>query len=98
MRHVIAIAACLTALPALAAPAAETTSVSTAGLDLASVSGQRRLDMRVASAVDRLCGTPVFFTQDETAALDACRADARAQIAPQVRAAVARAGTTLASN
>lgn len=98
MRHLIAIAACLSALPAFAAPAPQTMAVSTAGLNLASVSGQRRLDQRIGFAVDQLCGTPVFFTRDETAALEACRAEARAQIAPQVRTLVARAGTTLAAN
>jgi UrcA family protein len=72
--------------------------VQTADLDLASAQGQRMLGKRLDLAVNRLCGTPVFFSRDELSALDACRADAMQAAAPQINAARSRQAVTVASN
>lgn len=72
--------------------------VQTADLDLASDVGQRRLEKRLALAMTRLCGAPIFFSRDELADLDACRADALKGAAPQIEAARAQRGMTVASS
>lgn len=95
-----AIGAATLAVPALAAPGYEQSRVrvQTADLDLATASGQRVLTQRLDMAMTRLCGTPVFFSRDEIAALDACRADALQAAAPQIDAARARQAVTVASS
>jgi UrcA family protein len=72
--------------------------VNTADLDLATADGQRTLGKRLEMAMVRLCGTPVFFTRDELADLDACRAEAMKAAAPQIDAARARQAVTVASS
>lgn len=72
-------------------------AVDTRDIDLSAPNGARILDRRVNAAVNTLCGQPVFGTRDEAAALDACRADARASAEPQVKAALASARITVAT-
>ena len=72
--------------------------VQTADLDLATAAGQRALDKRLVSAMNRLCGTPVMFTRDELADLGACSADAMKTAAPQISAARAQRAMAVASN
>ncbi len=71
--------------------------VQTADLDLASADGQRQLERRLAMAMVRLCGTPVFFSRDELAALDACKAEAATAAAAQIDAARARQAVAVAA-
>ncbi len=88
------------AAPAFASePGYETFSVRvpTADLDLATATGQARLEKRLDVAVGRLCGMPVFFTREELADLQACRDDAMKAAAPQLAAAKARQGISVAS-
>lgn len=88
------------AAPALAAnPGYERaeTRVQTADLDLASAAGQRVLERRLSVAVARVCGTPVMFSRDELAELDACRAEAMAATAPQIEAARNKRAVAVAS-
>jgi UrcA family protein len=73
-------------------------TVQIADLDLATRAGQRALDKRLTVAIDRLCGTPVLFSRDEIAALQACEADAREMAAPQMAAARAQLAMTVAAN
>ncbi len=101
MRMIVALLAAATlAAPALAGPGYEESRVrvQTADLDLSSASGQRVLTNRLEMAMTRLCGTPVFFTRDELADLDACRADAMKAAAPQIDSARSRQAVTVASN
>ncbi|WP_310497763.1 UrcA family protein [Sandarakinorhabdus sp.] len=72
-------------------------NVQTADLALGTSDGKRMLDRRLDAALVRLCGQPVFFSRDELAALDACKAQARSMADTQVQAAVARAGTQIAA-
>jgi UrcA family protein len=72
--------------------------VQTSDIDLASAQGQRTLGKRIEMAMVRLCGTPVFFTRDELADLDACRAEALKAAAPQIDAARARQAVSVASS
>jgi UrcA family protein len=71
--------------------------VQTADLDLATAAGQRTLGKRLEMAMVRLCGTPVFFTRDELADLETCRAEALKAAAPQIDAARARQAVSVAS-
>jgi UrcA family protein len=94
------VAAAFIAAPVLAEPAGYErwqVNVQTADLDLKSQAGQRKLDRRMEAALVKLCGEPVFFSRDEMADLDACKAQARAAAAPQMKAAIARAGTDIAA-
>lgn len=72
--------------------------IQTADLDLSTRGGQRALNKRLSVAIDRLCGTPVLFSRDEIAALQACEADARQMAAPQLAAARAQLAVTVAAN
>ncbi|OYQ33995.1 hypothetical protein CHU93_02735 [Sandarakinorhabdus cyanobacteriorum] len=95
-----AIVAATLAAPALAAGPEHMTGtvrVQTADLDLSTVAGQRALDRRLAMAMVRLCGTPVFFSRDELAELDACKAEASKAAAAQINAAHARQAVAVAA-
>lgn len=105
MRTVLlGIAALLAAAPAVATEQGDGKSgyeqwavkVRTADLDLATASGQRQLDARLAMALTRLCGQPVLQTPEERDDLAACRADAMAAAAPQIAAARARLAVAVA--
>jgi UrcA family protein len=102
MRITMALLAAATlAMPALAAETGYEqwqVKVQTADLDLSSASGQRALDKRLSFAITRLCGSPVLFTRDELADLDACRAEAMKAAAPQIDAARAQRAVTVAAN
>ncbi len=102
MRITMALLAAATlAMPALAAETGYEqwqVKVQTADLDLSSASGQRALDKRLSFAMTRLCGSPVLFTRDELADLDACRAEAMKAAAPQIDAARAQRALTVAAN
>jgi UrcA family protein len=101
MRMIVALLAAATlATPALAAPGYEESRVrvQTADLDLSSAPGQRLLTQRLEVAMTRLCGTPVFFSREEIADLDACRADAMKAAAPQIDSARALQGVAVASS
>lgn len=101
MRMMIAaFLAATVASPTLATPANSEQGqvmVRTGDLDLATAAGQRRLDQRIDVALIRLCGSPIIFSRDELAALDACRADALTAAAPHIKAARARLAVTVAS-
>ncbi len=71
--------------------------VQTADLDLSSSAGQRALDRRLAMAMVRLCGMPVFYSRDELAELDACKAEASKAAAAQIDAARARQAVAVAA-
>ncbi|OYZ15382.1 MAG: hypothetical protein B7Y35_04650 [Sphingomonadales bacterium 28-64-96] len=102
MRTMMALLAAATlAMPALAAETGYEqwqVKVQTADLDLSSATGQRALDKRLSLAMTRLCGSPVLFTRDELADLDACHADAMKAAAPQIDAARAQRAVTVAAN
>jgi UrcA family protein len=102
MRAMMALLAAATlAMPALAAETGYEqwqVKVKTADLDLSSATGQRALDKRLSLAMTRLCGSPVLFTRDELADLDACRADAMRAAAPQIDTARAQRAVTVAAN
>ena len=88
------------AVPALAAERGYEQAqvrVQTADLDLASTAGQRTLEKRLSLAMVRLCGSPVMFSRDELADLDACQAEAMKAAAPQVEAARAQRAVAVAS-
>lgn len=101
MKIIIAAAlAAAVATPALATqPGYERAQVTvqTADLDLSSAAGQRQLDRRIAVAVTRVCGVPVFFSRDELAALADCEARAMAATGPQIEAARARRAMAVAA-
>jgi UrcA family protein len=83
---------------ALAMPPALSTGkakISYSDLDLATARGQVRLQNRVESAIRGMCGAPVFGTADEAESLRQCRADARADAQPKLRAILASAATQL---
>jgi UrcA family protein len=95
-----ALVAATVAAPAIAAgPGYERAEVrvQTYDLDLATVAGQRTLGKRLEVAMNRVCGTPVLYTRDELAELDACRTDAAQASAPQIEAARARQAVTVAN-
>lgn len=77
--------------PAAAQPASRTSTVSTAGLDLATTRGQRLLELRLLHAASDLCGTPSSADARGRAGFVECRDQARATAAEQVRIAAARA-------
>lgn len=86
-------AAVATALLALAAPAfadpataTEKLVINTAGLDLATYSGQQALERRVSNAIDRLCSAEVFATAGPSTAMEDCRDAVRAEVQPQIKA------------
>jgi UrcA family protein len=94
-----AIVAATLAAPALAAAPDQVTTVrvQTADLDLSTAAGQRTLNRRLASAMVRLCGMPVFFSRDELAELDACKTEATQAAASQIDAAHARRAVAVAA-
>lgn len=75
--------------------------VSTAGLDLATVKGQRRLDLRILHAASSLCETPSAAEPLGWKMYIRCRDEAMARADAQRRGAVAsaqaRAGKSIAS-
>ena len=93
------VAAALTTAPAIAqnlSPHAETVTVRTAGLDLASADGRQRLDRRIRAAVAEACGIPSSADLQGHAKVEDCRADLRSRIAPLREAALRSATTSLA--
>ena len=72
--------------------------VQTADLDLSSATGQRALERRLSLAMTRLCGSPIIYSRDEIADLEACRADALQAAAPQIEAARSQRALAVASN
>lgn len=56
-------------------------AVNAAGLDLATVKGQRALDLRIVHAVSALCGTPSSADAMARAKLATCRSEAMASAA-----------------
>lgn len=80
-----ALLAASAAAAALAMPAAEpvhSQRVRTADLDLASLAGQRTLDLRILHAASALCGIPSSADPRGRARHAACRAEVRAQTTP----------------
>lgn len=79
----------LTGTPALAQTVSK--SVSYAGLDLSTPSGQHRLDHMVAAAVGEICG--IDYERDLTVSMatNACRRAAMASARPQMARAFAKA-------
>lgn len=85
--------ASLLGLAATAAPA-QTLSVRTADLDLATPAGVRALDLRILHAASALCGTPSPSDIAARAKLDDCRAQVRASADLARTRAIADATTT----
>jgi UrcA family protein len=98
-----AIAAILIAAPATAATTGNPFSADSAvldlrGLDLTSVDGQQRLEIRMDQAADAVCGTKlstVHIALGEQAR--ACRADVLADIRSRIATATASADTAKAT-
>lgn len=65
-------------------------------LNLADARGRERLETRVRTAANAVCGTREALTLEEKQAALACRNSAIASTKPQVAAAVLRAGPRLA--
>ncbi|WP_404371227.1 UrcA family protein [Sphingomonas sp. MMS24-J45] len=88
------LAALLSAAPAYAVaeqPRDHRTTVSTAGLDLASTKGQHRLGLRILHAASSLCETPSAADPLGWKTYIRCRDEAVARTDAQRRAAVASA-------
>jgi UrcA family protein len=87
IRTAIATALLAVAAPALADPAAnsEKLVINTSGLNLATPAGQRALEQRIDSAIERMCSDEVFATIDYDA-MDECRTATRAEVQPQIKA------------
>jgi UrcA family protein len=92
IRPLVAAALFAAGVPALANPAEgmERLVISTSGIDLSTPAGQKALDRRLEIAIYRLCDTQVLATLEDANAMDACRADIRAEVQPQVKAALLR--------
>lgn len=93
------IACLMSGAPALATPDDRSTSVKIGDLDLATASGQRMLDVRVARAARMVCDG--IFSRDlrTMSEATACRRTAIANARPQVEQAIASArnGTVYAA-
>ncbi|MBO9712334.1 UrcA family protein [Sphingomonas sp.] len=91
-----AVTALLTAAPALATnPTAASVTIQTADLDLARPGDAARLERRIATATESVCGSYASARDGEDLQIKACRAQVASQIAPQV--AALRARTQLAN-
>jgi UrcA family protein len=77
--------------PAAAEPA-RTAVVSTAGLDLSTAAGQRRLELRLLHAASDVCGTPSPADARGRTRYQECRTQVRANAAGQVRLLAERIG------
>jgi UrcA family protein len=92
VRPLVAAALLAVAAPAFANQPAgvERLVISTSGLDLSTTTGQAALERRVGLAIDRLCESQVFATVESADALAECRAQTRAEVQPQIKAALVR--------
>ncbi len=88
IQHPIAAAAILAALPipAMAEQAPRTRTVHTADLDLSSTAGQRKLDRRIASATQAVCGSYAGAPEHALDGIKACRAAVAEQVRPALAA------------
>ena len=98
MNKLLACAAALAACPVtpvLAAPDGRRQAVvSTIGLDLSSASGVARLDRRIRTAIEAVCGTRADYDPAGANAIRRCRVQARELIAPRRARLVASASAT----
>ena len=83
-----AVAAVAAATPAMAD--VNTTLVRYQDLDLLSSQGEARLQMRIKSAIKRVCGTPRAFTLAEKRDLARCQVNALAAATPKAERTIAR--------
>lgn len=65
-------------------------AISTSGIDLSTPAGRKALERRVDNAINRLCGSNDLGTREEAEAIEACRAETRAEVQPQVDAMLQR--------
>jgi UrcA family protein len=81
------VASAATITPVVAAepaePAASTSIVRTADLDLGSISGQRTLEHRLSIAIVEACGQASNVDLEGQNAVRACRVEARAKVAAE---------------
>lgn len=63
---------------------APTRTVSTSDLDLATQAGQVALKRRVATAIERVCGSYAAASQERMEAIRQCRAEAMLRIRPRL--------------
>lgn len=73
-------------------------AISTSGIDLSTPAGRKSLERRVDNAINRLCGSNDLGTREEANAIEACRAETRAEVRPQVDAMLMRASLELTPN
>jgi UrcA family protein len=71
--------------------------IKLADLDLSGRQGQRALDRRIDTALIRVCGMPVLYSQTEMADIAACKDRMLASAAPQIAAAKSRQATAIAA-
>jgi UrcA family protein len=90
----------LAVAPALAAPESQSRIVRFADLDLTTHAGELALRGRIAHAVGLVCGDADLRDLRATQAVNACRAIAMANVAPQMQLAIANAhsGKAYAAN
>ena len=87
----LAVVGTLAATPAIAAPACQSRIVRTADLDLATYAGEQALRTRISRAVSLVCGNVDQRDLIAMASMNACRATAMANAAPQMEVAIANA-------
>ncbi|NJC07080.1 UrcA family protein [Polymorphobacter fuscus] len=97
---IIAATVLVTSIPVLAGPTDtyESVNVDTRGLDLSSPEGAQQLMRRVDYSINKACGPVEFMSRDLAAPREACRAEARAAVAPQLRRLLARTSPRVATN
>lgn len=83
---IAAAAVLVSAAPALAADPAPRATIRTADLDLGRASDVRKLDRRVASATEKVCGSYAQARDGEEERIAACRAEVARQLEPQLAA------------
>ncbi|MEP7350444.1 MAG: UrcA family protein [Sphingorhabdus sp.] len=59
-------------------------------LDLASAQGQQKLQVRIKSAINRVCASPRGFTLAEKADFDRCKTEAMAKAMPNAERVIAQ--------
>ena len=81
----LAAATLIISAPALATgPAAKSTTIELAGLDLSKPHDARLLDRRIAAAKEAVCGSYHQARDGEEDAITACRAEVARQIEPRL--------------
>lgn len=88
MRNIVLLAAALLSVGITPVQATQTAAKSATirhtDLDLSSRAGRAKLNRRIASATEAVCGSYDGASEDRERAISRCRADARRQIAGQL--------------